>query len=206
MKKNNSKQLTPMALRLLLTFSMFLLAAGCVATFLFLQSQLKSLALETSKANSEANLSKGDLARLKELSEYLEKEKAAVNRVKNIVADTQSYQYQDQIIQDITLYAQKSGISVTGVNFQSSGQPATTTTSGGTTAQQQPAATTSEANFTTAIINIKNPVQYRSVMQFLYYLENNLTRMQVTEVSLTKGDGSGQDVSINPLSVKVYTK
>lgn len=205
MNKNNSKQLTPMAFRLLLTLSMFLLVAGCVATFLFLQSQLKSLALKTSQANSEANLSKGDLARLKELSEYLEKEKAAVNRVKNIVADTQSYQYQDQIIKDITLYAQKSGISVTGVNFQSSGQPATTASGGGTT-QQQPAATSGGTNFTTAVINIKNPVQYRNVMQFLYYLENNLTRMQVTEVSLTKGDGSGQDVSINPLSVKVYTK
>lgn len=205
MNKSDNKQLNPRAFGILLLLGMFVLFVGCVATFLFLQSQLKSLAVDVTRANSEANISKDDLKRLKELSEYLEKEKVAVNRVKNIVADSQSYQYQDQIINDITLYAQKSGISVTGVNFQSSGQ-ATAVAPGSAATPQQPGAASGGPNFTTAIINIKNPVQYSSIMQFLYYLEKNLTRMQVTEVSLTKSGSNGQDVSINPLSVKVYIK
>lgn len=205
MNVSDGKRVNPVVFRVILLLSMLILVLGCVAVFLFLQSQLKSLTLEVTKANSEANTSKGDLKRLKELSEYLEKEKVAVNRVKNIVADSQSYQYQDQILNDITLYAQKSGISVTGVNFQSSGQ-ATAVAPGSAATPQQPGAASGGPNFTTAIINIKNPVQYSGIMQFLYYLEKNLTRMQVTEVSLTKSGSIGQDISINPLSVKVYIK
>jgi lysozyme family protein len=174
-----------------------------VAAYFFLQSELEKVAKDVKDTNSIADSSSTKSAELKKLSEYLEKEKSAVSRVKNIVAESSSYQ--DKVINDITLYAQKSGVFVDGITFESNSQNTSVAPTANATIQQ-PGATSAGINYKTAIINIRNPVQYRNIMQFLYYIENNLTRMDVTEVSLTKVSDSSQEVSINPLNVKVYVK
>ncbi len=203
MINNKGYQLSPMLFRVILICGMVVLFIINVAAYFFLQSELEKVAKDVKDTNSIADSSSTKSAELKKLSEYLEKEKSAVSRVKNIVAESSSYQ--DKVINDITLYAQKSGVFVDGITFESNSQNTSVAPTANATIQQ-PGATSAGINYKTAIINIRNPVQYRNIMQFLYYIENNLTRMDVTEVSLTKVSDSSQEVSINPLNVKVYVK
>lgn len=200
MNQIRSEKLTPVVFKTILLLLIAALVAIFLASFLFFQVQLKNLATDVKKANSEASASKGDLDRLKGLREYLDKERDAIERTKKIVADSQSYQYQDQIINDITAYALKSGVSITGLVFD------TATTANPSAPQATPAPTSVGPKFMTATINIKSPAPYRNVMQFLYYLEQNLTKMQISGVTMSKESRVGQNVTVSPLSVKVYVK
>lgn len=203
MKNGKVNKITPAIFEVILIFSILFLITLCIAAFLFFQIQLKNIALDVKKANQEATMSRGDLSHIKEISDYLKKETESIERAKNIVVDSQSSQYEDRILNDISTYAQKSGVFLKGVDFQS-----TNPSPGGqgpATPQSAPVAV-GGLKFSTATINIRSPVEYKNLMQFLYYIENNITKIQITGITITKASGSSQEVSINPLTIRVYVK
>lgn len=54
---------------------------------------------------------------------YLEKHQTDMEKAAMIVADTTSYKYQDQIVQDITTYANLSGLTILGFDFPTQRHP-----------------------------------------------------------------------------------
>jgi hypothetical protein len=180
-----------------------LLLGLCVGGFWFFRSQLVSYAEQVQADNAAAKSSNDDIARLQKMKKDLEDNQVAVTRAKNIVADSQQYQYQDQIINDIQAYAKSSKISITGFVFNSETAKPTAGTS--TPTAVQPATPVGLKSISVSI-TVKTPVNYQSVLRFIHSLELNLTKMQLTGVSLTKVADNTTDVNINPLTVEVYTR
>ncbi len=205
MLKGQFNGLTAARLRVVLSFTIVLLIGVSIASFWFFRSQLELYANQVQAANAAASVSSNDVSRLKQLQQDLDNDKVAVNRAKNIVAESKSYQYQDQILTDITAYAKASGVVLTSVTFNEQNTPGTPTPTGpagSVTAQPAPAGLKS----ITTTIAIRSPVNYAAIMRFVHSIEVNLTKMQLTGVSFLRQGGTSQDVVINPLTIQVYTR
>lgn len=198
MSQSDGKKLNPSTLSLLLVIILIIFIGAFIAITVFFQSQLKALSIDVKNANNAATVSRTDLAGLKELKGYIEKEKNTIEKTKKILADSQSYQ--EQILSDIEKYSSRSGITVTGVSFEAVESKGATN---GVSPNQAP---TSGLKFATATINIKNPVPFTNVMQFIYFLEQNLTKIQLNGISMTKTSKSGQDITVSPLSIRIYLR
>jgi len=171
--------------------------------FYFIQQNLNNFAVEVSHVSEDAHTSDNDIAALQKLQKQLAENQDNIKRTNSIVADSKSYQYQDQIIRDLNTYAARSGIGITRFSFDESG-------SGATAAQKAPAAgtaaqpqTISGLKSTSVSITLKTPTQYKNLMNFVHAIEQNLTKMQIAGLSLTKGENSSE-VSINALTIEVY--
>jgi flagellar basal body-associated protein FliL len=202
MLKKQMGGLTPTKLRIVLISFIVLLLALCAGGFWFFRHQLVSYAEQVQADNAAASSSSDDIAKLQKMKKDLEENQVAVTRAKNIVADSQQYQYQDQIINEIQAYAKSSKVSITGFVFNSATVP--TAGAGATTAVQP--ATPVGLKSTSVSVTVKSPVNYQSVLRFIHSLELNLTKMQLTGVSLSKVSGSKTDITLNPLTIEVYTR
>ena len=194
---NQLKGMTAASLRLVLMATMLLLILLAAAVFVGFRQYLIDYSVQVSKDSEIANASTEEIKRLQKLQVQLQDDEIAVSRAEKIVADSKQYGYQNQIIEDITKYANEAGVSITGYTFSSDSSTATDGSA--------PTMSTPGLNSTEATISIKSPVPYKSIMNFIYAVESNLTKMQVTGVSLSKSTTSNQ-VVVNPISIKVYTK
>lgn len=199
MTKSKNK-MTPAKLRLVLVGTIVLLLGLSAAGFWLFNEQLHGYSAEVQKANAAASTSSSDIARLEKLETELEEDKIAVTRAKNIVADSKYYQYQDQIIADITAYAKAAKLQVVSIAFADvAAKPAAGVVA--TPAAPVPSGLKSIS----ASVTLKNPVDYRNLMRFIHSIELNLTKMQLTGVSLQRDPVTG-DINVNPLTIEVYTR
>jgi hypothetical protein len=201
--------LNPVRLRIILLSTIALLIILSAVGFWFFKGWLESYATNVREASQKADVSSSDIANLQRLQATLEEEKVAINRTKSIVADSQSYAYQNQIITDIDAYAKSSGVKISGYAFTAdtgSGNPSSPTTTEATPgAESTP--TPAGLKTTSITVTIENPVRYKSIMKFIHSIEASLTKMQLTGVSLSQDASSGGDfVAIEPLTVEVYIK
>lgn len=213
MLKKQMGAMSATGLRSLLILSMVLIVALSSVAFLFFRSYLETFAVQVQSDNAKASISAKDVSRLEELQQKLEDDKIAVTRARSIVADSKYYQYQDQIIADITTYAKNAGVTITSFNFdvtnESNGGRAGAAGGGMmssplTSSTQGSAQLPSGLKATTASITIKYPVGYVNVMNFLHLIEVNLTKMQLSGISISRlGNGK---VQINPITIEVYTR
>ena len=200
---------TATSLRLTLSVSLFAITIITGVLFYFVDGQLKSVATEVSHTVVDANDSQNNVQTLQKIQRELENDKDIVAQANRIVADSQSYQYQDQIVSDINRYASASSIKITNIDFS----PATTTspsTSGGKTQTTTPGtsapATPSGVKTTSVAVTMENPIGYSNFLQFLRSVEDNLTKMQVQRISLSKGTGNNDQVSSDVLTIQVYVR
>lgn len=198
------KALTASMLRLYLSLSLFAITLLAGVALHFINDQLRSYASEVSKVTAEANSSQNNVQALQKVQEELEKNKEVKQRARNIVADNQSYQYQNQIITDLNGYAKKAGVTITNIDF-SAGSTATPTTpttpkSGTTTTPAAPSGVKS----TSASITLKNPVSYTRLLRFINSIEDNLTKMQISRVGLARG--TDNQITSEALSIEVYIR
>ncbi len=202
MLKNQMKGLTPTKLRVILISLIVLSIALCAVGFWFFRNQLVTYAEEVQTANTVASASSDDIVKLQTLQKQLADDAVAVTRAKNIVADSQYYEYQNQIINDITTYAKKSKVSITGFTFTDSSTPS------GASAAKTSQATVAPTGLksTTASITIKNPVAYTDILKFIHSIELNLTKMQLSGISMTGSTTTPTEVTINPITIEVYTR
>ncbi len=114
MKKSG---LNASVLQWILLSLIILFVAGGVVGVMYMQGLLKSQMESTNKIKVEAENSSTNLIRAQLLKSYLAERQNDVDKAANIVANTVSYQYQDQIVQDITRYAQLSGLRILGFDF-----------------------------------------------------------------------------------------
>lgn len=199
MTENQLKKIDASKLRIILASSIILLIGISIGLFLFFRGQLVGYAEQVKTANTKASVSQSDINMLENLQKELDSNQVAVNRAKNIVADSQNYKYQNQIIDDITTYAKKANVTISGYGFTTDSTAGTT----GSSATGGPAAPTGLKSVGVSV-GIKSPVDYESIIRFIHYIEANLTKMQVSGISLT-GDGS-TNVTASPITIQVYTR
>jgi len=194
------KPLQATTLRLILIISLFLGAVVATGIFILVADRLRDTATEASHILAQANNSQNDIQVLQRIEDELKKNKDVAERASSIVADSQSYQYQDQIIKDLTDYATKSGITITNFDFGTTKSTTSGTQSPAPTEPQTPAGVKS----TSVSITLKNPVSYERILRFIHSVEQNLTKMQISKVGLSKESGS--NITSDALTIEVYVR
>lgn len=203
------KQLTATTLRAILATGIVLIVSICVAVFVVANNQLKAVATEVNRATVDADASRNNLQTLQAIQAELKKQKDTVERAQSIVADSQSYQYQNQIIADLNDYARQAGISITNLDFgattnaTSTPAPAATPSASGDT----PSTPTGPVGVksTSVSVTLANPIDYKTLLNFIRLIEQNLTKMQVSKVGLSADATSGK-VTSDSLTIEVYIK
>lgn len=196
------RQLTPVKLRVILLVSLALVIIGACAIFYFANTSLRQTATTVSHKVADAEASRNNLENLKKIEKFLNEHKETIERVNSIVADSQSYQYQDQIIFDLNAYAAKANISITSYDF--GGAAATAATGAQASATPAPA-TVGSLKSTSVSVTVANPVDYNNLLRFIKSVEQNLTKMQISKVSLSKAT-EGNSVSTDAFNIEVYIR
>lgn len=179
-------------LRIILIIGLVLLIAGVGAGAWWMQNILATYVVATDHAKIDAQVASQQLERLRFLESELKEKKDIVERADQIAATANNYQYQDQIVKDLTVYANRNGIAIAGFNFTATaGQGA-----------QGPSGTT-RTSFTVAL---NGPLEFSRFMQFLRDIENNLTKLQVTSLALSPDEGNPKMVTNPTLGLVVYLK
>jgi hypothetical protein len=210
MVEKQVKGMTPTKLRLILigVISMLIILAG-VGFWLF-SSQLSAYAEQVSKDAAQANVSANDISRLEKLKTQLEDDAVAITRTKNIVADSQSYQYQNQIINDLSIYAKNAGVVVSSYSFDSStsasGEASPSATAPAPSAETTAPVAADGLKTTNITVTLKSPADYKAVMRFVHSIESNLTKMQLSGISIAQASEDKNMVTTNPLTIQVYTR
>ena len=195
--------LTATSLRLMLSISLLLIGALGIALFSLANKQLKGVAVDVSHTVADSNASQSNLQNLQKIKQYLASKQDVVQRAESIVAESRSYEYQNQIINDLNDYAARAGIGITSIDFTGATPGATNTTTPGTTTA--PSTVVNGVKSTFISVTLKNPVDYVGVLRFLKSIEQNLTKMQVTNIGLSKTAGSN-GISSSVLNIEVYVK
>lgn len=200
-----SKKLTATNLRLMLSVSLFVIAAIGVVGFIYARGYLHTVAIDTSHSVVDANASQDNLQTLQKIQKTLLADKDVISRTSSIVADNQSYQYQDQIISDINSYAAKAGITITNLDFASAAAATPASPAGSTKAAPTAGVQPAGVKPTSVTVTLNNPVSYNNLLLFIRSIEQNLTKMQISRVSLSKGTDSST-VTSDALAIEVYIK
>ena len=154
-----------------------------------------------------------EITKLRELDTKLKTQRDIIDRAKEIVANGKEFQFQNQIVSDITAYAARNNLVITSFNFSADN----TTTTGGAAAPATPtpasptpggaaAAPPSTSQKVTATINLKTPVEYTDMLRFITQLENNLTKIQISTLNLSP-DVQNPNQLLNPIvTIEVFLK
>ena len=202
----SKKSIKASTLRIILASGLAAILLTMAGGFYLAYNSLKQTAQETADVQAEAKSSDNKLVQLQNTQLELEKNKKIVKKAEQVVAESQSYQYQNQIINDLTRYASQAGLGVESFTFQNS------ESGGGAAASPaQPAAPTSAAGGVKSVtvnVQLSGNLNYQSILKFLHLVEQNLTRMQVTSVSLSKDDASNQGANpaTQTFSIEVFVK
>ena len=156
-----------------------------------LQKLLASERLAADHAKIDARISADELQKAHNLQVYLENHKADVEKAATVVAETKTYQYQNQIVEDINRYAGVAGVTILGFDFPL--QKTAVPKAGGVK--------TIQANVT-----LQNPVPYDNYLRFLKLIEQNLTKMQITDITITPDTKVIGQINNPTIGLQVYVR
>ena len=176
----------------LLYVSILLLAGAVIAGGYFAHTHLSSFITTVDHLKTDAEINDEAIINAQRLSVALETHKDSVSRAQAIVADTKYYEYQDQIVRDITSYANTAGVTILGFNFTATPATASGSVKG--------------VKSVSASISLANPVPYDNYLRFLKLIERNLTKMQVSEMNITSDLRSLGQISSPTLTMEVYVR
>ena len=210
MKKNFQRH-NAVNLRLILSVSLVLFVAVAAMIVYLANTQLREVATIASNKAADATASDDAVFTLERIQKKLNEEKGTIERVNSIVADSQSYQYQNQIISDLNDYASKASITITNLDFSAGN---TTASTPGAPSPALPAtpdaaavapATTGGLKSTSVSVTLANPVNYNNLLRFIRLIEQNLTKMQISKVNLTK-EADATEVNTETFTIDVYIR
>ena len=184
--------MTASRLRMILIAAIVGLIGISGAGFWWLHGFLSQKVHETDHVRIDAEVSDIEVTQLKQLDQQLDQQKDIIERTTKIAADATGYQA--QVITDITAYAQRYGIEVSSFEFAAAG------TGGAKTAES-----VQGAHKVPFIVNLKGPLNYITFLKFLRDIENNLTKMQLTSLTLSP-DRDPANIATPSLNLEVYVK
>ncbi|HSW90369.1 MAG TPA: hypothetical protein VLF64_00035 [Candidatus Saccharimonadales bacterium] len=203
------KNMTPVKLRIILALSLIILSILGIGMFAFGYGQLKLFVIAAQDVAAKAQSSQSSVQDLVATKKFLQSNADAINRANQLAAESMSYVYQDQVINDINKYASEAGLAITNIAFTTP----TTTAVGGTTAPPVTgsAATTAApagVKSMTANVTIKNPTNYLAMLDFIHLIEQSLFRMQISQIgiSASSDDKNPNQVSSDILTIEVYVR
>lgn len=123
------KNITAARLKLVLLASLVLALVAGIGVFYLGYSQLNKIALEAGERAATARQSETTIQRLEALRTELEDKQDIVVKARKVTADSQNYNYQDQLINDLTIYANRANLSIANISFASQSANAATTPS-----------------------------------------------------------------------------
>ena len=201
--------MTPaVTMRIVFALSLVLILVGMGGIVYFGYTMLQGTAGEVSKIQTEAKAVDAKVQNLARLEKEMEKYKDSVAKARQLVAETQQYQYQNQIINDLTTYANQSGVGIAGFTFTSGSAGAKSNSgSSGTSGTNNSSGSNSAAGPKSMKVSVRlnEKTDYMALLRFMHLIEQNLTRMQIASVSMSKAEGVGQ-VSTQTLDVEVYVR
>lgn len=203
--------LTATNLRIILAVSLVVITAIGAGGFTLAYNWLDGFAADASTVASQAAASESELQELSQTEKMLKTQHHAVERASKIAAESKSYQYQDQIINDLNDFARKAGITISDITFADDnakgGSSSSSSSSSSKTGTSLPAIAGLKA--TTASVTVKNPVEYRKLLTFMYLVEQSLTKMRIANVDLSRSTAQGQppdSITSNTLTIEVYLR
>lgn len=185
---------------------------GAIGLVMFGMNLLRTTAADVNSVVTQSTtLNQTNSQTVREWNE-LERNKDVVERVSQIVAESKSYAYQDVIVRDLNSFADKAGIKITNFTFTQEGRTSgsrSSASSGGSADTPQPpiSSATGGLKTTSVSITIETPVDYNRLLSFIHYVEQNLTKMQVASISLSRAsDEQPGMVTPDSLTVEVYIR
>lgn len=193
-----------------------------VAVYHFLSSFAKSQAVAANHSMITAQSSQKDIESLQKSYEWIQKNPDVVEKTGQVVADASEYKYQNQVIKDIESFAQQVGLNITRYTFSESAAGETATGSGSSSAPAPSESSGSGAAATTAPaagaaasgppaglvetaidIGFEEEVPYTKALQFIKKIEQNVTRMQITSLSLAPVEDDPSKVTLT-MTISVF--
>ena len=209
MSERKREKMTPaVTMRIVFALSLVLILVGMGGIVYFGYTMLQGTAEEVSKIQTEAKAVDAKVQNLARLEKEMEKYKDSVAKAQQLVAETQQYQYQNQIINDLTAYANKSGVGIAGFTFTSGSAGAKSNSgSSGTSGTNNSSGSNSAVGPKSMKVSVRlnEKTDYMALLRFMHLIEQNLTRMQIASVSMSKTEGTGQ-VNTQTLEVEVYVR
>ena len=187
--------------RIILSLLLLIILSAMVGLVIFAYSFLSKTSEEVGKMQTEAIAVDAKIQSLLASKSQLDRNSDTVKKAKNIVSESKLYQYQNQIIQDLNTYADRTGILIKAFSFQN--EPTTSTK----TATSSKRTSTNPAGVKSTFVSIQlgDHIDYTKFLHFLSLIEKNVTRMQLSGVSISRG-ANNHEISIQSLEVKVYTR
>lgn len=207
-ERKREKMTLAVTMRIVFALSLVLILVGMGGVVYFGYTMLQGTAEEVSKIQTEAKAVDAKVQNLARLEKEMEKYKDSVAKAQQLVAETQQYQYQNQIINDLTAYANKSGVGIAGFTFTSGSAGAKSNSgSSGTSGTNNSSGSNSAAGPKSMKVSVRlnEKTDYMALLRFMHLIEQNLTRMQIASVSMSKTEGTGQ-VNTQTLEVEVYVR
>ncbi len=190
-------------LRTALIAALILLGVGGIGIFMFGYGLLGTVAQGSSDANQKVNETSKNLENIIQIQRDLSTNKIAIQRASLIAAESRNYNYQNQIIQDLSTYASKSGIIISDFNFMNG------KTSGGAIQGNAVGASGGSLKSIMVAVSIKSPVEYNKLLDFVYLIEKSLTKMRISTIGLsrsTDGNSPPGSVSCDVFNIEVYVR
>lgn len=214
----NLASITPTKLRIILLLCLVVLSVVGVALFTVGYNRLEVFAASVQTTSSEAQASRSSVQDLVTTKEFLAKNQNAIDRASQLVAESKSYVYQDQIISDINTYANEAGLTISSITFDAPTTTAVATAPAAT--QQATGSSTTTApvggvgvaptgvKSMTASVTIKNPTDYTSMLSFIHLIEQSLFRMQISQIGISASTDTAHpnQVSSDILTIEVYVR
>ena len=187
--------------RIVLSLLLLIILSAMVGLVIFAYSFLSKTSEEVGKMQTEAIAVDAKIQSLLASKSQLDRNSDTVKKAKNIVSESKLYQYQNQIIQDLNAYADRTGIPIKAFSFQN--EPTTSAK----TAKSSKRTSTNPAGVKSTFVSIQlgDHIDYTKFLHFLSLIEKNVTRMQLLGVSISRG-ANNHEISIQSLEVKVYTR
>ena len=187
--------------RIILSLLLLIILSALVGLVIFAYSFLSKTSEEVGKMQTEATAVDAKIQSLLASKSQLDRNSDTVKKAKNIVSESKLYQYQNQIIQDLNTYADRAGIPIKSFSFQN--EP--TTSAKTATSSKQTSTSPAGVKSTFVSIQLGDHIDYTKFLHFLSLIEKNVTRMQLSGVSISRG-ANNHEISIQSLEVKVYTR
>lgn len=216
----NLPSITPIKLRAILSLCLVVLSIVGVVLFMVGYNKLKTFSASVQTVAADAQASQSSVQDLTITKQFLAQNQNSVDRASQLVAESQSYVYQDQIINDINTYANESGLGITNIAFTSpttaavgaapapaAAQAATPIGATGTTATS---ASPAGVKSMTASVTIKNPTNYLSMLNFIHLIEQSLFRMQISQVGISAStdtsNSASNQITSDILTIEVFVR
>lgn len=186
MKKPQTNTSQATTTRNVLSFTLVLVIIIAIVGCYFGLQFIKSYALEVSQAVTNSKAAEKGEKSLSALQSELANGGALAGTADKLFSTPDAYEA--QLRRDIEKYASDTGITV--VSIDPSNTPVGTTPSD-----------------TSKIVTVKSPVPYLKLLQFLQSIEDNLPKMQITDITISRpAIASSDEVMTDKITISVLTR